>query len=277
MTDDFSACVSDRRHPGVSKGIVEEGFRRRDARKGNAKAESVGRRSFMKHNTLLTGLLIALPLFSCGAACAATFEELDKEVAASTVVLKNMVAMPDQRIPRDLLQRCRGLAIFPGVIRAGVVVGVSFGSGVVVRRDEKAKAWSKPAFFRIREGSVGAQVGAQSIDQVLLIMSEEGMQGLLEDRYTLGADVAVAAGPVGREASAETSIRFDAGIFSYSRTKGLFAGLSLKGAVLEPDREANEAYHGKGVTVQDIFYEDAGVLSDAGRDLTKLISEVSGP
>ncbi|MBM4326336.1 MAG: lipid-binding SYLF domain-containing protein [Deltaproteobacteria bacterium] len=214
---------------------------------------------------------------SYGAAGAATFEELDKEVAASTVVLRNMVAMPDQKIPRDLLQRCQGLAIFPGVIRAGVVVGVSFGNGVVMRRDEKTKTWSKPAFFKIREGSVGAQVGAQSIDLVLLIMSEQGLQGLLEDRYTLGADVAVTAGPVGREASAETSIRFDAGIFSYSRTRGLFAGLSLKGAVLEPDREANEAYHGKGVTVQDIFYEDAGVLSDAGRDLTKLIGEVSGP
>ncbi|MFZ5865106.1 MAG: lipid-binding SYLF domain-containing protein [Thermodesulfobacteriota bacterium] len=231
----------------------------------------------MNQFRFLGGLLIALPLLSYGPACAATFEELDKEVAASTVVLKNMVAMPDQRIPRDLLQRCRGLAIFPGVIRAGVVVGVSFGSGVVMRRGEKAKAWSKPAFFRIREGSVGAQVGAQSIDLVLLIMSEQGIQGLLEDRYTLGADVAVTAGPVGREASAETSIRFDAGIFSYSRTRGLFAGLSLKGAVLEPDREANEAYYGKGVSVQDIFYEDAGVLSDAGRDLTKLIGEVSGP
>ena len=277
MTYKLSACVCDWGDQGILKLIVEEDFRRRNATIGSSKADSLGWRNPMKKIPFLGGLLIAVPLMSCGLAGAATFAELDKEVAASTVVLKNMVAMPDQRIPRDLLQRCRGLAIFPGMIRAGVVVGVSFGSGVVVRRDEKTNAWSKPAFFRIREGSVGAQVGAQSIDLVLLIMSEEGEQGLLEDRYTLGADVAVTAGPVGREASAETSIRFDAGIFSYSRTKGLFAGLSLKGAVLEPDKEANEAYYGKGISVQDIFYEDAGVLSDAGRDLTKLITEVSGP
>jgi lipid-binding SYLF domain-containing protein len=106
-------------------------------------------------------------------------------------------------------------------------------------------------------------------------MNEEGVEGLLEDKYTLGADVAVAAGPVGRQASAETNVRLDSGILSYSRSKGLFAGLALKGAVLEPDNEANEVYHGKGITAQDVFYEGKGSLSDNARILIKTLEDAT--
>ena len=220
---------------------------------------------------VIAATIVLLPL----AASAATMGELDRQIISCDLVLKNVLQMPDSGIPRDLLRRCRGLAIFPGVVKLGVVVGVSFGKGVVLRRDEKTGQWSKPVFFTIRGGSIGLQVGAQSTDLILLVMSEQGVQALLEDKFTLGADVSVAAGPVGREASAETSLSFEAGILSYSRTRGLFAGLAVTGAVLEPDGQANESYHGKGITVQDVFYEGKGSLSDKGRLLVQTLEEAT--
>lgn len=218
-------------------------------------------------------VLMAFVLSGRTAHAAVTLEELDKRILSCDLVLKNVMAMPDSAIPADLLRRCRGLAIFPGVVKVGAVIGVSFGSGIVLRRDESTGTWSKPVFFTIRGGSVGVQVGAQSIDLILVIMSEQGVQRLLEERFTLGADASVAAGPVGREASAETNPKFDAGILSYSQSKGLFAGISLTGASLQPDAPANQVYHGQDVTVQDVFYEDKGSLSDSARLLLKQLDE----
>lgn len=223
---------------------------------------------------LIAALCATTPLLS-PTACALTMEDLEKRIQRCHVVLANVLTMPDKGIPRDLLARCRGLAVFPGAIKAGVVVGVSFGSGVLIRRDQTSARWSKPVFFRIRGGSIGLQAGAQSTDLILLIMSEEGFERLLEERLTLGADVSVAAGPVGREASAETNIGFGVGILSYSRTKGLFAGMSLKGAALEPDTEANEVYHGKEISVQDVLYEDKGALSEAARSLVEVLEQAA--
>jgi len=220
--------------------------------------------------------LIVLSMCALGAKASpatVSLEQLDKRIADCDRVMQNVLGMPDRGIPRDLLRRCRGVAVFPRVWKAGVVVGVGYGYGVIVRRDENAARWSMPAFFRIREASIGVQAGAQSIDLILLIMSDEAMEGLLEDKFTLGADISVAAGPIGREASAETNIRFDAGILSYSRSRGLFAGMSLKGASLEPDREANAIYHGQGVTVQDVFYENKGSVSDSGLTLIKILED----
>lgn len=219
--------------------------------------------------------LLSTVLLQPAISAAISFQELEKRVLDSDLVLKSALEMPDRGIPKDLLQRCRGLAIFPAVVKVGLVLGVSYGSGIILRRDEKTGQWSSPAFFNIRGGSVGVQAGAQATDLVLLVMNEEGVEGLLEDKYTLGADVSVAAGPVGRQASAETSVRLDSGILSYSRSKGLFAGLALKGAALEPDNEANEIYHGKGITVQDVFYEGKGSLSDNARILIKTLEDAT--
>lgn len=174
----------------------------------------------MTKRTVIHLLIVAALVFPFEC-YAVTFEDLDRRIMACNLVLKNVFNMPDRGIPEDLLRRCRGLAIFPGVIEVSVVLGLSYGNGIVLRRDENTGAWTKPVFFTIRGGSVGAQVGAQSIDLILLVMSEQGVQGLLENQFTLGADVAVAAGPVGREAAAETNLRFDSGILSYSRSKGL--------------------------------------------------------
>jgi SH3 domain-containing YSC84-like protein 1 len=199
-------------------------------------------------------------------------EDLDKRILDCDLVLKNALGMPDRGIPVDLIQRCRGLAIFPGVIKLGIIVGIDFGSGVILHRNEKTAEWSKPGFFTIRTGSLGLQVGAQSTDLVLLIMNEQSFRILLEDKFALGANIAVAAGPVGRDASAETDMSLSSGILSYSRSQGIFVGLSLKGAVLEPDSEANLAYHGNGVSVQDIFYEGQGSLTDNARTLLESLN-----
>ncbi|MBM3299777.1 MAG: lipid-binding SYLF domain-containing protein [Deltaproteobacteria bacterium] len=207
--------------------------------------------------------------------CSSSLEELDRQLAQCDAVLKAVSQMPDRGIPKDLMMRCRGLAIFPGVVEVGAVLAVRYGRGVVMRRSEQTGMWSKPAFFTIRGGSIGAQLGAQSVDLILLVMSEMGVQALLEERFTLGADIAVSAGPIGRGASAETNLRFDTGILSYSRSKGLFAGISVTGAALEPDFPANELYHGKGITVQDVFYEDMGTLSEAARSLIKTLDEAT--
>lgn len=196
-----------------------------------------------------------------------SIQELDDRLSSCNAVIRNILEMSDKSVPKDLLQRCRGLAIFPGVVAVSAVVGLSYGSGVVLRRDERTGDWSKPAFFTIRGGSVGAQVGAQSVDLILLVMSEEGFQELLEEKFTVGADVAATAGPIGRGASAGTNLRFDARILSYSRSKGLFAGISLAGSRLESDAPANELYHEKGVTAQDVLYEDKGFLTRAGQEL----------
>ncbi len=176
---------------------------------------------------------------------AATSDELDSRISECGLVMKSALEMPDRGIPKDLLRRCRGLAIFPAVLKVGIVVGASRGSGIVLRRDEKTGEWSRPAFFKIQSGSLGLQLGAQYTDLVLLIMNDQGVERLLEEIRARG-DIAVAAGPVGREASAETNTRFESGILSYSRSKGLFAGLALGGATIEPDTAANEIYHGKG-------------------------------
>jgi SH3 domain-containing YSC84-like protein 1 len=219
--------------------------------------------------------LFWMAVMQSAVSAATSFQELDRRILDSDIVLKSSLEMPDRGIPRDLIQRCRGLAIFPSVVKVGLVFGVSFGNGIILRRDEKTGQWTRPVFFNIRGGSIGVQAGAQATDLVLLVMSEEGVEGLLEDKYTLGADVSVAAGPVGRQASAETNVRLDSGILSYSRSKGLFAGLALTGAVLEPDNEANEVYHGKGITAQDVFYEGKGSLSDNARILIKSLEDAT--
>ncbi len=223
---------------------------------------------------LLTAL--AFTFFTPGAGFALTFQELDSRIAECSSVVINALEMPEKGIPKDLLKKCRGIAIFPGLLKIGVIFGVSSGDGIVMRRDEKTGQWSKPAFFKIQSGSFGLQLGAQYTDLILLIMSEGAVQRLLEDKFILGADISVAAGPIGREASAETNTGFESGILSYSRTMGLFAGVALNGATLRPNKEANAVYHGKGVTVQDVFYEGLGATSENALTLIGILDKAVG-
>ena len=149
----------------------------------------------------------------------------------------------DKAIPQELLDTAEAIAVFPGVIKAAFVVGGRGGQGVISRRVKGG--WSEPAFFNLGGGSFGPQIGAQKTDYVLLIMNESGLSGLLKDKFEIGGEASVAAGPVGREAAASTNLRLDAGILSYSRSKGAFIGAALKGAVITPDNDLNEAIYGK--------------------------------
>jgi lipid-binding SYLF domain-containing protein len=149
----------------------------------------------------------------------------------------------EKAIPKELLDKAEAIAVFPGILKAAFIVGGRGGQGVISRRVRGG--WSAPAFFNLGGGSFGAQVGAQKNDYVFLIMNEDGVKGLLEDKFEIGGEAGVVAGPVGREAAASTNPTLDAGILSYSRSKGAFIGAALKGAVISPDNDLNEAVYKK--------------------------------
>jgi len=148
----------------------------------------------------------------------------------------------DRAIPKELLDDAEAIAVFPGVIKAAFIFGGRGGQGVISKRVKGG--WSAPAFFNLSGGSFGAQIGAQKNDYVFLVMNEEGLKGLLEDKFEIGGEVGVVAGPVGREAAASTNATLDAGILSYSRSKGAFIGAALKGVVISPDNDLNQAVYG---------------------------------
>jgi len=155
----------------------------------------------------------------------------------------DVMNVKEKAIPKELLDTAEAIAVFPGVIKAAFLVGGRGGQGLISRRVKGG--WSAPAFFNLSGGSFGPQIGAQKTDYILLIMNESGLNGLLKDKFELGGEASIAAGPVGREAAASTNPRLDAGILSYSRSKGVFIGAALKGAVISPDNDLNEAIYNK--------------------------------
>ena len=154
----------------------------------------------------------------------------------------DIMNVKDKAIPKELLDRAEAIAVFPDVVKAAFIVGGRGGQGVISKRVKGG--WGPPAFFNLGGGSFGPQIGAQKTDYVLLIMNPDGVKGLLSDKFEIGGEAGVAAGPIGREAAASTSPRLDAGILSYSRSKGVFIGAAIKGAVITPDNDLNEAIYG---------------------------------
>jgi lipid-binding SYLF domain-containing protein len=154
----------------------------------------------------------------------------------------DIMNVKDKAIPKELLDGAEAIAVFPGVVKAAFIVGGRGGQGVISKRVKGG--WSPPAFFNLGGGSFGPQIGAQKTDYVLLIMNPSGVEGLLGDKFEIGGEASVAAGPVGREAAASTNPTLDAGILSYSRSKGVFLGAAIKGAVISPDNDLNEAVYG---------------------------------
>jgi lipid-binding SYLF domain-containing protein len=191
---------------------------------------------------------VLLPMFALflfqpvESALAAAKEARSVESAAE--VLETIEAIPERGIPPALLGDAWGVAVFPGLIKAGLVVGGQYGHGVLSVR-EKGGGWSDPVFVTLASGSAGFQIGAESTDLVLVFKTHRSVQGIMRGKYTLGADVAVAAGPVGRLAEAATDIQLKAEIYSYSRNRGLFAGVSLEGASLQIDDRSNAAFYEK--------------------------------
>jgi SH3 domain-containing YSC84-like protein 1 len=182
--------------------------------------------------------------------------------AKAAKVLDAIMQAPDKGIPNDLLRRSKAIAVFPQVIKAAFVVGGEGGRGVVSRHTNAG--WDNPVFLRAGGPSVGWQIGASATDFVLLFMNDEAISGLMKDKFELGADVGVAGGPVGREAGAGTDALMQAQILSYSRSRGLFAGISLKGIVVRPEDGLNQAIYGK--TARELLSEDkhAGTASQGG-------------
>jgi lipid-binding SYLF domain-containing protein len=173
------------------------------------------------------------------------------QASKSTKVLNQIMAVQDKGIPRDLLGKAECVLVFPNVVKAGFILGGHGGRGVASCRTPTG--WSAPAYFEIKGGSIGFQAGASSTDFVLLIMNESGMKNLLSDKFELGGEASVAGGPVGRTTSATTDAKMDAEILSYSRSKGLFAGVSLKGSAISPDKSDMEGTYGKGVTAKTVL------------------------
>jgi lipid-binding SYLF domain-containing protein len=177
-------------------------------------------------------------------------------------VLEEIMRAPDRRLPDALLRDAEAVAVIPDVVKAGFVVGGRFGRGLVAVRAADG-TWSNPSFVRITGGSVGFQAGVQSTDVVLVFRTRRGVDSVVNGKFTLGADAAIAAGPVGRNANASTDAQLKAEIYSYSRSRGLFAGVALDGAVLAIDHDANEAVFGANVTPRRIFEGGAGPAPDA--------------
>src|SRR3982751_4284917 len=176
-------------------------------------------------------------------------QDAARHASEAAKTFTEIMNVKDKAIPKELLDASEAIAVFPGVIKAAFLVGGRGGQGVISRRVKGG--WSAPAFFNIGGGSFGPQIGAQKTDYVLLIMNESGLNGLLKDKFEMGGEVSVAAGPVGRTAAATTNATLDAGILSYSRTRGAFIGAALKGGTITPDNDLNEAIY--GVKANDIL------------------------
>lgn len=184
-------------------------------------------------------------------------------------VFRDIMAAPDKGIPQDLLRGAYCLGIIPGAKRGGFIVGAKYGKGVLMCRTGANRTWSGPSTVRIEGGSFGALIGVSETDIVFMVLNETGAEKLMGNKFTLGVDAAAAAGPVGREGQAKTDVQLRAQILSWSRSRGLFAGVSLDGATLRPDNDDNTAVYGKPVSHRDILMSrvpppaSAKVLYDA--------------
>jgi SH3 domain-containing YSC84-like protein 1 len=198
--------------------------------------------------------ILATAGFMSTAAFAAEREiKVDDRLDASADTLTDMMRASDRGIPHDLLDKARCVVVVPGMKKAGFILGAKYGRGFAVCRRSGGSGWGAPAAMRVEGGSVGFQIGASDTDVVLLVMNDGGMRHLLSDKFTIGGEVAVAAGPIGRDATAQTDAMMNAEMLSYSRSRGLFAGVSLEGATLRPDEETNRELYGRDATNREIL------------------------
>jgi lipid-binding SYLF domain-containing protein len=188
-------------------------------------------------------------LVATSASAALTGSEV-KRLGDAVSVLGDLRDAPDKGIPEDLWNRAQCVLVIPSMKKAAFVFGGEAGAGVMSCR--RAKGWTAPVFMHLAKGSFGLQIGAEQIDLVLLVMNRQGADKLLQDKVSLGADVSLAAGPVGRSANAATDAQMNAQMLSYSRSQGVFAGIDLSGGVLRPDTQADERAYGPGVTAREI-------------------------
>jgi lipid-binding SYLF domain-containing protein len=184
-------------------------------------------------------------------------EEAER-VSAATLVLSEIMGADDKGVPRSIMEKAEAIAVFPSLLKGAFIVGGQHGRGILSARDSTSGTWSAPAFLTVTGGSVGFQVGGQAVDLVLVVQNRRGLEQLVSNQFKVGADASVAAGPVGRDASASTDIQMRAQILSYSRTRGVFAGMSLNGTTIRQDRDANARFFGIPYGTRQIVFDRLG-------------------
>jgi lipid-binding SYLF domain-containing protein len=198
--------------------------------------------------------ILAVAAVMSAAAFAADREvKVEDRLDASADALVDMMRASDHSIPHDLINKAHCVVVVPGMKKAGFIFGAKYGRGFAVCRRHDGVGWSAPAAMRVEGGSVGFQIGASDTDVVLLVMNDRGMKHLLSDKFTIGGDATAAAGPIGRDASAQTDAMMHAEMLSYSRSRGLFAGISLDGATLRPDADTNRELYRRDTTNREIL------------------------
>ncbi len=223
--------------------------------------------------TRLRALLLCACAVLAPAVGFAAEDELTRAQAAIRV-LDEIMQAPDRAVPRKLLEEAQAIAVIPDVVKAGLVVGGRHGRGLVSVRTADG-TWSNPSFLSLTGGSLGFQAGVQATDVVLVFRTARGLDSLVHGKFTLGADAAVAAGPVGRTAEAKTDAQFKAEIYSYSRSRGLFAGVALDGSVLGIDHRANETVYGAGTTPRMVFEGRIGEVPGSIVDFRDRLEEIT--
>jgi SH3 domain-containing YSC84-like protein 1 len=201
-----------------------------------------------------TKIAVGLALFAIsGLTYAADKEDAVKRIREAAAVFDEINSAPDRGIPHEILENAQCIGIVPNLKRAGFIVGAKYGKGVLVCRTGASRKWSGPSTIRIEGGSVGFQIGAGETDLVFVVLHQRGMDKLMQDKFTVGGDASAMAGPVGRSASAQTDAMMHAEILSWSRARGVFAGISLDGSTLRPDEGDNRAIYGRDVTNREIL------------------------
>lgn len=221
-------------------------------------------------NMRLQAIFITITLVLSLPAAAATKEE--QRVADAADVLDQLLRIPEKTIPPSLLARAYAVAVVPDVIKVGFGVGARRGKGIIVVRQDN-DSWSNPAFITLTGGSFGFQAGVQSTDVILVFKTRQGVNDIANGKLTLGADASIAAGPVGRHTEIATDIEFEAEVFSYSRSRGLFAGVALSGAGVSMDRMANAAFYGSAdMTPERIFASSPNVAPDVANTFVQILT-----
>ncbi|HEY1759624.1 MAG TPA: lipid-binding SYLF domain-containing protein [Bryobacteraceae bacterium] len=218
--------------------------------------------------TNLNYCIWALAIAGCASTSAYAADraiKVDDRLDASADTLTDMMGASDKGIPHDLLDKAKCIVVVPGMKKAGFIFGAELGRGFAICRRQGGLGWSAPAAMRVEGGSVGFQIGASESDVVLLVMNDGGMKHLLSDKFTVGGDASGAAGPIGRDVSARTDAMLRAEMLSYSRSRGLFAGISLEGATLRPDGETNRELYGRDSTNREILTGDFKTPAAAGK------------
>ena len=220
--------------------------------------------------TLTALVAISAPWISKSTARAKADNDTTNRLNSAADVVRDMMGAPDKGIPKDLLDKAACVVVVPSVKKAAFIIGAKYGRGFIVCRNKNGRGWSAPGGMRIEGGSFGFQIGGSATDVVMLLMNQSAIDKLLSSKFTVGADASAAAGPVGRTASAQTDAQLHAQLLTYSRAQGLFAGVSLDGATLRPDDDANKDMYGRKMSNSDVVLGTVRAPSTAARLIAEL-------